>query len=138
MRDRDNLIEELERQVNDKQDANSVKSNKQQPPTPMTLLKQKQGLAWYRPIKGDLIDEIIAKHFNALREPMPIKRLGDGNYIFGSRKIYVKLIAGRLVVRVGGGFMSIDEFLQQHAEMEIINVKQLIDQGKFNFDNFVD
>ncbi len=78
----------------------------------MNTQKQKQALAWYRPIKGDLIDEMIAKHFNSLREPMPIKRLGDGNYLFGAKKIYVKLISGRLVVRVGGGFMSIEEFLQ--------------------------
>jgi hypothetical protein len=54
---------------------------------------------------------------------MPIKRLGDGNYIFGTRKIYVKLITGRLVVRVGGGFMSIEEFLSQYAEMEMSKVQ---------------
>ena len=84
------------------------------------------------------MDELIAKHFNGLRQPMPIKRLGDGNYIFGTRKIYVKLITGRLVVRVGGGFMSIEEFLNQYAEMEMSKVQQMIDNGTFNFDDFVD
>jgi hypothetical protein len=49
---------------------------------------------------------------------MPIKRLGDGFYIFGTKKIYVKLMQGRLVVRVGGGFMSVDEFLSQYSDME--------------------
>lgn len=65
---------------------------------------------WYRPIKGDLIDELMAVHFNNLRDPMPIKRLGDGFYIFGTKKIYVKMIAGKLVARVGGGFMNVAEF----------------------------
>lgn len=101
-------------------------------------MPDKRALAWYRPIKGDLIDELIAKHFNALRQPMPIKRLGDGNYIFGTRKIYVKLISGRLVVRVGGGFMSIEEFLSQYADMEMNKVRQMIENGTFNFDDFVE
>ena len=101
-------------------------------------MPDKRALAWYRPIKGDLIDELIAKHFNALRQPMPIKRLGDGNYIFGTRKIFVKLISGRLVVRVGGGFMSIEEFLSQYADMEMNKVRQMIENGTFNFDDFVE
>lgn len=67
---------------------------------------------WYRPIKGDLVDELIAKYFNALKNPLPVKRLGDGNYVFGTRKIFVKLLQNGLVVRVGGGFMSIEEFLE--------------------------
>ena len=69
---------------------------------------------------------------------MPIKRLGDGNYIFGTRKIFVKLISGRLVVRVGGGFMSIEEFLSQYADMEMNKVRQMIENGTFNFDDFVE
>lgn len=84
------------------------------------------------------MDELIAKHFNALRQPMPIKRLGDGNYMFGTRKIYVKCISGRLVVRVGGGFMSIEEFLGQYADMEMTKVQLMIDNGTFNFDDFMD
>jgi hypothetical protein len=53
---------------------------------------------------------------------MPVKRLGDGFYIFGTRKIFVKLLQGRLVVRVGGGFMSIEDFLAQYAQTEINKV----------------
>ena len=66
---------------------------------------------WYRPIKGDLVDEIMAKYFNGLQYPLPVKRLGDGFYMFGTKKIYAKLIAGKVVVRVGGGFMTIVEFM---------------------------
>ena len=43
--------------------------------------------------------------------PVPIKRLGGGYYMFGSKKIYAKIMNGNLVVRVGGGYMSIDEFM---------------------------
>jgi len=38
--------------------------------------------------------------------------------MFGTKKIFVKVFHGRLVVRVGGGYLSMDEFLQQFAELE--------------------
>ncbi len=98
LQDRDNIIEDLERVIGGADAA---------------IRKVPQRLpGWYRPIKGDLIDELMAVHFNKLRDPMPIKRLGDGFYIFGTKKIYVKMIQGRLAVRVGGGFMNVAEFLQ--------------------------
>jgi TfoX/Sxy family transcriptional regulator of competence genes len=43
--------------------------------------------------------------------PVPIKRLGGGYYLFGTKKIYAKILNGRLVIRVGGGYMVIDEFI---------------------------
>lgn len=128
LRDRDGLIEELEKQIGDR--AESVKSVKS------TTVKKQIRNDWYRPIKGDLIDELIAKFFNAMKNPIPIKRLGDGFYIFGTRKIFVKLMNGKLVVRVGGGFMSIEEFLEQYAEMEYQKVQQMIENGTFNLQNF--
>jgi len=39
----------------------------------------------YKPVKGDLIDELFAKHLNACGLPIPVKRLGPGKYMFGTR-----------------------------------------------------
>ncbi len=78
----------------------------------------------------------MADHFNKLRDPMPIKRLGDGFYVFGTKKIYVKMIQGRLAVRVGGGFMNVTEFLQQYSEMEFAKVNTMIENGTFNLADF--
>lgn len=44
-----------------------------------------------------------------------IKRLGGGYYMFGTKKIYAKIINGKLVIRVGGGYMGIDEFMQHYG-----------------------
>jgi len=111
LRDRDAIIEDLERQIGGGEEL--IKNRAQLP--------QRQP-GWYRPIKGDLVDEMMANYFNQLKYPMPIKRLGDGFYVFGTKKIYVKLMQGRLVVRVGGGFMSVDEFLSQYSDMEFQKV----------------
>jgi hypothetical protein len=47
---------------------------------------------------------------------VPIKKLGNGYYIFGTRKIYAKILNGKLVIRVGGGYMVIEEFISTYAE----------------------
>ena len=44
----------------------------------------------------------------------PIKRIEEGKYLFGTKKIYAKIINGKLMVRVGGGYMSIEEFVEKH------------------------
>ena len=80
----------------------------------------------------------MANYFNQLKYPMPIKRLGDGFYVFGTKKIFVKLMQGRLVVRVGGGFMSVDEFLSQYSDMEFQKVQAMIENGSFNLQEYED
>ena len=69
----------------------------------------------YQAAKGDLVDEMLARYINIANCPVPIKRLGGGYYLFGTKKIYAKILNGRLVIRVGGGYMVIDEFIQTYA-----------------------
>ena len=38
--------------------------------------------------------------------------------MFGSKKIFAKIMNDKLVIRVGGGFMLIDEFLATYAQQE--------------------
>jgi hypothetical protein len=38
-------------------------------------------------------------------------RESEGVYQFGSKRVYVKIDKERINVRVGGGYLSIDEFL---------------------------
>lgn len=73
---------------------------------------------WYIPVKGDPIDEMMAKYLNECPYYVPVKRLGDGQYMYGSKKIFAKIMNGKLIIRVGGGYMLIDEFLKNYAEQE--------------------
>ena len=43
---------------------------------------------------------------------LPIKRVSAGIYLIGSRKVTAKIMAGKLVVRVGGGYTSVEEYVQ--------------------------
>ena len=51
---------------------------------------------------------MLADFLNSYGCPVPITRIGGGFYMFGTRKIYAKIINGRLVIRVGGGYMNIE------------------------------
>ena len=57
------------------------------------------------------MDQLLADWLSSNSCPVPIKRMGAGYYMFGTKKIYAKIINGKLVIRVGGGYMSIDEFM---------------------------
>lgn len=50
---------------------------------------------------------------------LPVNRLGPGIYMFGLRKIMAKIINGKLVIRVGGGYMSVYEFIEQYGKIEL-------------------
>ena len=50
---------------------------------------------------------------------VPIRRIGEGFYLFGTRKIFAKVLNNKLVVRVGGGFMSFSEFIDCHSLIEL-------------------
>ena len=61
----------------------------------------------------------FAKSLNAVGINLPVKRLGPGKYMFGTRQIMAKIINGKLVIRVGGGYMSADEFIEQYGKIEL-------------------
>lgn len=67
---------------------------------------------------GDDIDKMLAEMLARLGCTVPINRLGGGYYMFGSKKIFCKIINGKLVVRVGGGYMGIEEFILTYMKNE--------------------
>lgn len=69
----------------------------------------------YIPVKGDKVDEKMAVYMNNFDMDVPMQRLGDGQYMFGTRKVFAKIMNDKLVIRVGGGFMLIDEFLPTYG-----------------------
>lgn len=73
----------------------------------------------FKAVKGDLVDEMLAKYINNSDCKVPITRLGGGFYLFGTKKIYAKIMNGKLVVRVGGGFMVVDEFINTYSQQEM-------------------
>lgn len=67
---------------------------------------------------------MMAKYINECPYMVPIERISEGNYMFGNRKAYGKIMNGKLIIRVGGGYMTIEEFLKQY-ESEFNQNKEL-------------
>ena len=87
------------------------------------IIDLKQRIAVYIPMKNDAIDRRLAEYINNYPERSKLKimfmRESDGVYQFGTKKVMVKVEKDNIKIRVGGGFLSIDEFLDQYTPIEL-------------------
>lgn len=78
----------------------------------------------YKATKGDAVDELMAHWINQYQLDVPLVRLDDKSvgeyrrYMFGTKKIQAKILNDKLVVKVGGGFMLITEFIETYGQQE--------------------
>jgi len=72
-------------------------------------------IAVYIPVKSDPVDSKLAEFINNYPDRKKLKimfmRESQGVYEFGSRRVMVKVEKQKILIKVGGGFLSIDEFL---------------------------
>lgn len=61
-----------------------------------------------------MTDEILARIINEMQVTLPIARICEKWYLFGTRKIHTKVINENLLVRVGGGFCNLREFIETY------------------------
>jgi hypothetical protein len=77
---------------------------------------------YYPGVKSDKIDQLLAAYINSTPERPALKSLfvreAEGVYSFGSKKTNIKAENGLLKVRVGGGWLSIQEFVDQYLPIE--------------------
>ena len=66
-------------------------------------------------MKEDNVDKRLAEFINNYPERAKLKimfmRESEGVYQFGTKRVYVRVEKNNIKIRVGGGFLSIDEFL---------------------------
>ena len=87
------------------------------------IIDLKSRIAIYIPVKGDNIDKKLAEYINNYPERNKLKimfmRESEGVYQFGSKRVGLKVAKDKIEIRVGGGFLSIDEFLDQYTPNEL-------------------
>lgn len=77
----------------------------------------------YIPRSGDNVDNLLASFVNNQPKPDKLKimflRESEGVYQFGKRRVQIKAEkGGKLLVRVGGGFMHVKDFIEQFTVSE--------------------
>ena len=87
------------------------------------IIDLKSRIAVYIPQKGDTIDVKLAEYINNYPDRKKLKimfmRETEGVYEFGTKRVHVKVASGKIMIKVGGGFLSIDEFLDQYTPTEL-------------------
>ena len=87
------------------------------------IIDLKSRIAVYIPVKDDKIDKKIAEYINNYPDRQKLKimfmRETEGVYQFGTKKVAVKVEKDNIKIRVGGGYLSIDEFLDQYTPVEL-------------------
>jgi hypothetical protein len=73
----------------------------------------------YKSVKGDPIDEMMGVALAKANINLKVARTSPGKYIFGTKTIMCKIVNGNLLVRVGGGYMGVDEFIKTYGPLEI-------------------
>ena len=72
----------------------------------------------YIPSRDDPVDMKLAEFINKSDSEKRMKCLfvrdSAGHYSYFTKKVIMKVENNNLIIRVGGGFMSIDEFIEQH------------------------
>jgi hypothetical protein len=89
----------------------------------LDLLSKLQYIECYVPEKDDKVDIYLASFINCSFNRIELKnlfeRITPGVYTFGTKKCFIKVEKDLLKVRVGGGFLSIEEFVDQYLPLEI-------------------
>ena len=87
------------------------------------IIDLKSRIAVYIPIKSDPVDKKLAEYINNYPDRQKLKimfmRETEGVYEFGSKRIMVKVERDKIQIKVGGGFLSIDEFIDQYTPAEL-------------------
>ena len=80
----------------------------------------------YIPVKSDPIDVCMGDFINNRKIPLaiPLLREDQGVYNFYTRTIKVKVENNRVIVRLGGGFQGIEEFLNQNTQIELDKLEE--------------
>lgn len=84
----------------------------------------------YQALDDDQIDKMLENFIKNNKVKVPIHRIGQSKYLFGTKLIHAQIINGVLMVRVGGGFMTMEEFVDKHSNKEIIHLRQRMAKEK--------
>jgi hypothetical protein len=100
------------------------------------VIDLKQRIAVYIPVREDPIDRKLAEYINNYPERSKLKimfmRESEGVYQFGSKRVCVRVDKDRINIRVGGGYLSIDEFLDIYTPQELDRIERKDPLKKFS------
>ncbi|XP_076334621.1 growth arrest-specific protein 2-like [Tachypleus tridentatus] len=90
------------------------------PPTPSPIQKCSVTPIRNRTKLSELDKKVLQITAKVLRDGSQIKKISDGRYTIGGKNIFVRLLKeNHIVVRVGGGWDTLEHFLSHHDSHQI-------------------
>lgn len=100
------------------------------------VIDLKQRISVYIPVRDDQVDKKLAEYINNYPERSKLKimfmRESEGVYSFGSKRVCVRVDKDKINIRVGGGYLSIDEFLDIYTPQELDRLERKDPLKKFS------
>lgn len=89
----------------------------------------------YIPKLDDPIDVALFEFIKSCEEPIPIPftREECGVYLFGTKRIFLKLENGNIVIRIGGGFTNIQNFIEIYTPIELQRQEEVVEEANPQF-----
>ena len=87
----------------------------------------------YKAAQGDSVDEAMANLLNMHGFNLPVIRMRTGMYLIGTDSRLVMIKNESCVVRVGGGFESLESYIEAHEAAELNKLKRLMEEGNKTF-----
>ena len=78
----------------------------------------------YRPDPGDQTDMALGAYLAANLVQVPFVREEPGVYRFGTKRVFIRLEQGNIIIRVGGGYMHLDEFVDIYTPLEMEKLRE--------------
>ena len=83
IRQKDNLLAQLQQELLDIEERKRREEEERRRRELEALMNKPEPRKWYIPVKGDATDEMMAKYLNECPYYVPVKRLGEGQYMYG-------------------------------------------------------
>ena len=100
------------------------------------VIDLKARIAVYIPAKDCPVDMKLAEYINNYPDRQKLKimfmRESAGVYVFGSKRVMVKVERDKIQIKVGGGYLSIDEFLDRYTPEELARLERKDPLKKFS------
>ena len=81
---------------------------------------------------------MVGNNLTELQCTLPVRRLCDGYYLFGTKKIFLKVNKGSVIVRVGGGYQNFPDFVGNNMRDEMQKIDDLKLTGEWDQDALVE
>jgi hypothetical protein len=69
----------------------------------------------YWPVKDDPVDKKLADYINnapaSIKNHMEFERESAGIYKYGKKRVFMKIEKDNIIIRVGGGYLTMEEFI---------------------------